>query len=744
MKQEECLRDKGEAKGKTEENGEAVVTTTCTTHCGGGCLLRVHLKDGVITRIETDEGEEPQYRACLRGRAQRQKVYAPDRLKYPMRRVGKRGEGRFERISWDEAMDTIASEIKRIRAAYGSGSIIFRGGGGETGTLHTRRPLERVLAVSGGYSETWGSISYEGGYYAELTTYGTLATRSQREDLLNSRLIILWGWDPANSIGDCNSTWILIQAREAGIPIVAVDPRYTETAAVCANQWIPIRPGTDSAMLIAMAYIIIKENLQDQKFLDTYTIGFDKFKDYVMGVEDGVPKTPAWAEPITGVSSSVIEDLARKYATTKPAALVAGIGPGRTAYGDQYHRAAMVLAAMTGNIGKHGGGNAGRVFTGFGGFPYMKMGPPVQIPNALDENAPRRKYWIPFVGLGCRGRINTSQIADAILKGKAGGYPYDYKMIYILNANYVNQTPNTNKVAEAFKKLEFIAVQEQFMTATAKFADILLPVCTGLERNDVANAEAGPPFYGYMKKVIEPLYESRSHYDIAVDLANRLGVPDAFDYKTEDDWLRSFIKGTEVPDYDELKRQGFYRPKLSEPYVAFQKQIEDPEHNPFNTPSKKIEIYSQRLADFNHPHIPPVPKYVETWESVNDPLVKKYPLQLLTSQFKRRAHSQFETLPWLREVQEHVVMIHPVDAKKRGIKDGDQVMVFNDRGKMLISAKVTERILPGVVDVGEGAWYDPDENGVDRGGCANVLTNDEISPGGAVPYHTGLVQIQKL
>jgi len=246
-----------------------------------------------------------------------------------------------------------------------------------------------------------------------------------------------------------------------------------------------------------------------------------------------------------------------------------------------------------------------------------------------------------------------------------------------------------------------------------------------------------------MNKAIEPLYESKSHFDIAVALAARMGISDFTD-KTEDEWLRHVVKGSDIPDYDEFRRNGIYRPKLAKQYVAFKKEIEDPANHPFATPSGKIEIYSQRLADMDNPKIPPIPKYIETWESLNDPLVEKYPLQLITTQFKRRAHSQFETVPWLRELQEHVVQLNPVDAEARGIRDGDEVMVFNDRGKMVIRAQTTERIMPGVVDIGEGAWYDPDEDGVDRGGCANVLTSDEISPGGAVPYHTGLVQVQKV
>ena len=216
-----------------------------------------------------------------------------------------------------------------------------------------------------------------------------------------------------------------------------------------------------------------------------------------------------------------------------------------------------------------------------------------------------------------------------------------------------------------------------------------------------------------------------------------------FSDKTEENWLREMVQNSEIADYDQFKQQGVYQINLSEPYVAFKKQIDDLANNPFPTPSGKIEIYSQRLAELNNPQIPPIPKYIEPWESRNDPLVAKYPLQLITTHFKRRANAQFDNIPWLRELEPQAVLINPADAQARNINDGDTVRVFNDRGEMVIPVRVTERIMPGVVDVPHGAWYDPDKEGVDRGGCANVLTKDAYSPGGAITYNTCLVQVQK-
>ena len=725
-------------------NEEKVTTTTCNSHCGGACILKVHVKNGVITHIETDDGEEPQLRACLRGRAYRQRVYAPDRLRYPLKRVGKRGEGKFERISWDEALETVAGELIRVRDTYGPAAIFLRSSAGDITCLHNSMPIVKILCLVGGFSTNWGFHSFEQGIFAELATLGTL-DRSGRDDLLNSRLIILWACDPANTIHDTNTAWTLANARDRGIKIVSIDARYTDTGATFADQWIPIIPGADCAMMIAMAHIMIKENLQDQKFLDTYTIGFERFRDYVMGNEDGIAKTPAWAESITSVPAATIEALSRDYATIKPSALITGIAAGRTAYGEQYHRAAITLAAMTGNIGKPGGSPGVRSWTARSSLPFLRTGMFMkELTNRVVQGQPtfknflsvRKKY---YTGAGI---MPAAKVPDALLYGSAGGYPTDYKLLLIINANYLNQTLNINKAVEGLKKMEFIATVEQFMTPSAKWADIILPSCTFLERNDITDAE-GTPYFGYQNKVIDPIGESKPHLQIAIELAAKLGLSE-FEGKTEDEILRDMVRESVIPDYDNFRDKVIHRIELSEPYVAFQKEIEDPQKHPFPTPSGKIEIYSQQLADMNDPGLPPIPKYIQTWESRNDALTSKYPLQLLTLHFRRRAHTQSETVPWLREVQVQEIQISPADALPRGIADGDMVRVFNDRGATLLPARVTKRIMQGVVTIPEGAWYDPDENGVDRGGCPNVLTKDETSPGGGFITNTCLVQVERV
>lgn len=714
-----------------------IIPTACLHDCGGRCPLKVHVQDGVIVRIEGDD----KLRACLRGRSLRQRVYHPDRLKYPMKRAGERGEGRFERVSWDEALDTIARQLTRVKEEYGN-TAIFYSGGGSSAILHNRRAGFRLLNRFGGCTTVRGNVSNESSIFASISTYGTMSTGNSRDDLLNSRFIVMWGWNPAETIWDTGTSYWLVQAKEAGAKIVCVDPRYTDTAAAFASQWIPIYPGTDAAMLIAMAYVIIREGWQDQKFLDKNSVLFDRYKTYVMGTKDGVPKTPGWAEPITGVPAATIEQLAREYALTKPAALIATWAPGRTPYGEQYHRAAIALAAMTANVGLHGGNAAGWEWA----YPStLRMhGLPVGK-NPVMEGVPPHEFHLPHPSAPnpSGARIHNARIWDAILQGKQGGYPADIKLAYLMGGNPITQLADTNRGAEALRKLEFLAAHEQFMTSTARFADILLPVNTILEKEDVGIPWLGAPYYVYANKVIDSLHESKSDLEICTMLAPRLGI-EGYNDKTDEQWLKEFIEACpDIPDYDEFRRNGIQRVELSEPWVSFTQQVKDLEKNPFPTPSGKIEIYSQMLADMKTPEIPPIPKYIAGWEGREDASVGTYPLQLITSHMRRRVHSIFDNVPWLRDIEPQAITIHSTDARARGIADGDLVRVFNQRGKMAIKAKVSERIMPGVVHIHEGGSFEPDEKGVDRGGCPNIFLRSQPSPGGAFCTNTALVQIEK-
>jgi len=316
-------------------------------------------------------------------------------------------------------------------------------------------------------------------------------------------------------------------------------------------------------------------------------------------------------------------------------------------------------------------------------------------------------------------------------------------MAYIVGTNRLNQFCNVNKGIRALKSLGSIVIFEQFMTPTAQLADIVLPVNTFMERDDIAVPWLGAPYYLYLNKAINSLYESKSDLEICKELSKKLGIKESLLYLPEDQILRLLsAPRKEIKSFNKLKKDGYYKVKLEELFVAFKKQIKDLENNPFPTLSGKIEIFCEHIAEKNNPLMLPIPKYLTHDEHYDSLLAQKYPLQLFTPHNKRRTHSSLNNIPWLEEVEKHSVWINPVDALKRNIKDGDMVEIFNDRGRVRIPAKVTERIIRGAVCIYQGAWYNPNKEGVDLGGCANVLTNDIYSPGGAFPMNSSLVEIE--
>ncbi len=742
---------------EVKADGTKVIAAVCNHNCGGRCRIQAHVKDGVVVRITSERGPDsagaPQLRACLKGRAIRSRLYNPDRLKYPQKRIGKRGEGRFERITWDEAVEAIATNLKEVVDRHGPGAVFIHYASGDNGAISGVAAAQRLMNLMGGYLGYYNSYSSACLRYTAPYVVGYRDTSSYRT-LEYSKYIVLNGFNPAETIFETNSNYYLARARDKGAKIVVIDPRLSETAATFADEWLPIKPTTDSALFAALAYVIIREGLHDQRFLDKYCLGFDEdhmppgvpagesFKSYILGKSDGVPKTPQWAAPITGIGAERIARLAREYAAAKPAQLIQGLGPQRHAYGEQSVRLGIVLACMTGNLGILGGGWGGgegsrNLGLDIGGLPTGTNGVKTRIPVFL---------WTDAV---VRGTEMTA--ADGV---RDGPLPSNIKFIFNIAGNtLVNQHADVNRTAAILRDeslVRFIVVSDHFMTPSARFADILLPGDSALERTDLGFPWTGEKYVIFGNKAVDPPFECRHDYWWISRVAERLGLGPRFtEGRSEEDWLRAVIaeakkRNPAFPTYEELSRAGVYRDE-GPPYVAFEKEIVDPARYPFKTPSGKIEIFSKTLYEMNDPQeIPAVPKYIPAWEGPADPLAAKYPLQCIGPHTKRRTHSTFDEDPWMEEAERQSVWINPADAGRRGIAEGDLVRVFNDRGAMIIPARVTRRIRPGTVAVPQGAWYAPDENGVCRRGCVNILTSQRPTPlahGNA--QHTILVEVRR-
>ncbi len=757
-------------------------------------LYKVHLKNGVITAVEPDDTVNPgvaredgvlsqqqivkahlQSRIKANGYTFPLYLYAPDRLLYPMKRTGARGDlnGSFVRISWQEALDTLANMISTVKSKYGPLSSI----GG---------PLSSYTGIG---VSSWGDVSFGAedvatGWMFGSPSYtvfpdpipqpkGGVNTSLPIVDGFNTKAVILWGWDPttAGGTGGPGSyvSYILKLITEKGIPAISVDVRYSAAAKITKAQWIPIRSGTDTAALLALANVLFKEDKWDKTYVANFVepTGFQQWKDYVLGTSDGVDKTPQWAEPITGIPAQTLTALAEFFASHLPCLFVASCGPGRQYMGDTYARTHLYLMAMMGNLGVSGGAP-----------PYVSPGRPggLSTPSA-DYGRGRGSYSAPPLMKSYlwqeavmqkieldAGRITQEQY-DSIV-GKTPGTPNPTIKLYFRSmGNSLNQNVNINRQIQAIKAIDYYVAATYHWSPNAKVSDLVLPVAEVFE--DYYGFVSFPTGMVFCPKLVEPQGEAKPMEWIYTQLAQRLGFVDKYmpNYTTDDQWdnmvLAAMKKGYEtwassasvkalnitIPSWDDFVKNPVIRnDNPATPTLPFADQITG--GKPFGTASGKIEYVFSYLTT-NDPAgtaiggpLDAMAMYHDQPEGFYDPKVATYPLVKLDTHNRYRSHSAQDSDSLLTENFRHSVWMNPADAKARGINDNDMVRVFNDAGQIVLPAYVTSRLVPGQVYIWDAAWYNPNASGLDKRGCPNVLSNGGFNADAQDP-HNDLVQVEK-
>ena len=660
-------------------NAAKQIYTDCTL-CYHSCGTIVTVEDGKAVKVEglkshpINQGE-----LCPKGEAALDHIYSPGRLKQPMKRVN----GKFEPISWDQALDEIAEKLNQLKAEFGPQVLgVFSGSIGVE-NLEMAGLTQRFKAAFGSPNFfSVESVCYRMRIRTRQITFGKYPTEE-----LDSKLYILWGHNPEAS--DFPLKLALERNLPKGSKLVVIDPRRIPLADQ-AEMYLRIRPGTDGAMALAMINVIINEKLYDKEMIEAHTVGFDKLVDHIQEY------TPEWAEEITWVPAEDIRKLARLFADTKGASIYQGTcTQDQTANGTQSSRAFSILQVITGNINVPGGWVISPRLA-FGNVGLKVEGEPLgadQFPLFFEVWDRKSPYGVVTV------------VPESI--------PDKLKAFYVVGGNPLLSMPDTNAFREAFRRLDLLVVHDMFMTETAQEAHYVLPACSHLEKWGVAytyNVCHCLPFLMLRKKCIEPLHESRSEWWVYTELAKRLGMEDAFAWKSEEELVR-YELGPSGLSFDYLlneKPEGSYYQE---------KEYEIPE-GLFRTPSRKIEIYSDALE---HVGFNPLPDYTEPLRSplvAEGDFIKEYPLILSTGNrnyyFTHSQHRNVDSL--LKETPEPMTELGPDTAAKYDIKTGDTIMIKTNCGQVTMKASVDERIAEGVVFVPHG-W--PGEQN------ANLLTDVE-------------------
>jgi molybdopterin guanine dinucleotide-containing S/N-oxide reductase-like protein len=782
-------------------------------------MVQVDVKDGKIVRVRPFhfdwKYERQPWKIEARGKtftasmkalippftlAYKNRVHSPNRTLFPLKRVDwdpkgerntqNRSVSKYVRISWDEATDLIASELKRVIKKYGPTAILSQSDGhGETKVVHAAHGCNRrLLELLGGFTlQTRNPDSWEGWYWGAKHVWGCecVGKQAYQSNLIpdiaeHTGNLLYIGCDPETTTwgwGGQTVSRLCYWFTELGIKQIFVCPDLNYGAAIHADKWIPILPNTDAAMYLAIAHVWLSEGTYEKDYVASHVVGFDKFEAYVMGKEDGVPKTPAWASPITGVPSRIIKALAREWASKATTVVHANGGNmSRAPFATENMRLEVCLLGLQG-VGKPGRHMLTTIEWGlFGNMdpPKWTFGKTVAVPRHLvypNLTAVNQGFQVPDLP---KQIIPKVLIHEAILNPPLKWYgttlaleltenqfvEYKYPadgcseihMIWTDTPALMTCWNDSNHTAEAYRspKIEFILAQHPWIENDCQFADIILPVTTKFENEDIGidnfTAEFGTIYLD--QKCIEPRGESKSDYECVCAIAEKLGMLEKYTQgKTVDDWIRegfetSGVKG--LVSWKEFKQKGHFvipnDPDWKKYDIGLKKFSEDPKHNPLSTPTGKLEFYSQRLADHfpNDAERPPLPHWIEKGISHDERLsgerARKYPFLVLSNHPRWRVHSQHDDMQWLREIPTckivgpdgyayQTMWLNPKDAAKKGIGQGDVVKIFNERGGVLAAAYVTERLMPGVVYIDHGARFDPIVSGeLDRGGAINTIT----------------------
>ena len=682
------------------------------------------------------------------------------------RRCFKRGEEPFVEVSWDTALDLISNELKRVRADFGN-EAIYGGsyGWASAGRLHhAQSQLKRFLNTTGGFVRSEGNYSYNAALVLMPHIVGNFrdhvkqATRWSTVEA-SGELVVMFGGIPLRNaqvagggIAKHRLKDQLLACAKQGVEFINISPLRTDAADELNAEWMAPRPNSDTALMMGLAHTLLVEGLHDAAFLEKYCVGFDKVASYLLGEQDGIIKDADWAERQSGLPSAQIVSLARKMATKRTLICMA-VGLQRAEYGEQPLWMTVTLASMLGQIGLPGGGYG----IGYGADASIgTVDRPIEWPAfPMGENAVEN--YIPVANV-TEMLLKPKQQYD--YNGETRTYP-DIKLVWWAGGNPFHHHQDLNRLRDAFQCPDTIIVNEINWTATARHADIVLPVASMMERSDIGAGTQDRAIIP-MPKAIEPQGESKEEYWIYSELEKRLGLSTAFSQgRSSDQWLSHLweqlvsnagLQGHELPDLERFLAGDIMSFPDPDPNAVFLKDfIATPQVFPLQTPSGKIELFSEVIAGFGYDDCPGQATWIPPREWLGSDQATPDDYHLISGQPKTRLHSQFDNGDYSQSYKSkgrEPVLINPVDAKRLGIESGDVVLISNYRGQCLAAATVTDDVMPQVVFLWTGAWYDPDfthPKHLDKHGNPNVLTHDyrtsRLSQGPA--SHSTLVKIEK-